>query len=269
MSEDLPNRDQTLEREWQAPPPPIDNTPPTEPPQMTDVGTLGSIFYEPGATFADLRRKPRFLMAGLIIVLLCGTYNTLFTEKVGFERVARERLESSSWFQNQPREAQNKTIEMQTGPIFKSINYASVPLVILIFLLIGGLLYWGAANAMGGSMSFLRGLAVWVYATFPPLVVQTLANILVLFLKSTDDIDAVTGQNGLIQASPAMLVDAKQQEILSVILGTFDLFLIWGWILAAIGLRITGKLSTGAAWGIVLIGVVLNIAVRLIVAVIS
>ena len=41
--------------------------------------------------------------------------------------------------------------------------------------------------------------------------------------------------------------------VLTTVLATFDLFTIWGWILAAIGLRITNRLSSGSAWAIVLI----------------
>jgi hypothetical protein len=122
---------------------------------------------------------------------------------------------------------------------------------------------------MGGSMTFLRGLSVWVYSSFPPTVVSFLANFLVLFLKSADEIDIATSQSGLIQASPAFFINMKTSPVLGAILGTFDVFLIWGWILAAIGLRIVGKISTGAAWAIVLIVALLNVAFRVIGALFS
>ena len=55
--------------EWQAPPPPEKITEP-EPAQMSEAATLGNIFFEPGSTFEDLRRKPRFIMALLIMIIL-------------------------------------------------------------------------------------------------------------------------------------------------------------------------------------------------------
>jgi hypothetical protein len=85
-----------------------------------------------------------------------------------------------------------------------------------------------------------------------------------LFLKSPDDIDIAASQNGLVHASPAFFMDTKASPVLSAILGTFDIFFIWGWILAAIGLRIVGKISTGAAWAIVLLVALLNVAFRVI-----
>ena len=75
MNEDLPNQNEPNEMDWQEPPPPIEDTPVNEPAQMSEFGTLGSIFIEPGATFEDLRRKPRFLLAGLIIIILFTIFN--------------------------------------------------------------------------------------------------------------------------------------------------------------------------------------------------
>lgn len=272
MNQDLPNRGsdfpnqyQPGEQNWQAPPP-IDNTPVAEPPQMSEVGTLGSIFFEPGKTFEDLRRKPRFLMAGIISVILLAMFLTAFYSKVGYERIVRERLEASSWYQTQPPEVQKTMIQQQTSPIAKYATLAVTPVFFFISFFIGGLIYWGGANAMGGSMSFLRGVAVWVYSGFPPMVVSMLANILVLFLKSPDDIDIAASQQGLITANPSLFIDTKAAPVLGALLGTFDLFFIWGWILAAIGLRVIGKISTGAAWTIVLMVALLNVAMRVVAA---
>lgn len=270
MNQDLPNQNQPgASDEWQAPPPPIDNTPPVETAQMSEVGTLGSIFFEPGATFEDLRRKPRFILASLIMVALFTAFIVAFNTKLGFERIARERLESSSWYQSQSPEQKETTLRQQTSPIVKGITYAVAPLAFLVSLLIGGLIYWLGANAMGGSATFLRGLAVWVYSGFPPFVVSMLANLLILFLKSADDIDIAASQSGLVQASPAFFMNAKTSPVLHAVIGTFDLFFIWGWILAAIGLRIVGKISTGAAWAIVLLVALLNVAFRVITALFS
>ena len=37
---------------------------------MSEVATLGNIFFEPGNTFEDLSRKPRFIIATVLISLL-------------------------------------------------------------------------------------------------------------------------------------------------------------------------------------------------------
>ncbi len=272
------NQDQTSEfqnvhqpnnTEWQAQPIPEQILKTDEQPQMSEVGTLGGIFFEPGKTFEDLRRKPRFLLAGLIIIVLVTLFNFLFINKIGFEEITRARMESSERFQQLPADQKQAQIEFATKPVLKYITYAALPFGLFISFLIGGLIYWLGANAMGGSATFLRGVSVWIYSSFPPTVVSMLANILILFLKSPDDIDIASSQGGLVHANPAFFMDIKSSPVLAALVGTFDLFFIWGWILAAIGLRIVGKISSGAAWAIVLIVALLNVAFRVVAALFS
>lgn len=260
---------ETDQTEWQAPPLPEEIKKTDEQPRMSEAATLGNIFFSPGETFEDLRRKPRFLLAGLLLILAFSAFNFLFINKIGFENIVRARLDSSAQIQQLPADQKQKIIEQQTGTVFKTIGYVAPPVVLIISFLVGGLIYWLGANAMGGAMTFMRGVSVWVYSSFPPLLVSMLANILVLFLKSADDIDILKSQGGLVQANPSFLIDAKTMPVLGAFLGTFDLFFIWGWILAAIGLHVAGKISKGAAWAVVLIVALLNVAFRVVGALFS
>lgn len=250
--------------EWEAPPPPINTEPEEEPAQMSEVATLGNIFFEPGNTFEDLRRKPRFLLAGLILIIAVSAFNFLFIQKIGFDNIVKARINSNERIQQLPADQKQAIIAQQTGPIVKAISFVAPPLVMVIIFLLGGLIYWGGVNAVGGNARFSQALSVWIYSSFPPTVISMLANILILFLKSADDIDIATSQNGLVKANPSFLMDEKAHRVLAALLGTFDLFFIWGWILGAIGLRIIGKISTGTAWAIVLLVALLNVAVRVL-----
>lgn len=86
---------ETNQTEWQAPPIPEEIKKTDEAPKMSEASTLGNIFFSPGETFEDLRRKPRFLLASLIIVIAASLFQIAFIEKLGSERIARERIESS------------------------------------------------------------------------------------------------------------------------------------------------------------------------------
>src|SRR5438309_8916736 len=68
--------------EWQAPPPP-EKIEKGDPPQMSEVATLGNVFFEPGRTFEDLRRKPRFIIAAVIMALMVFGYVIGLQMKVG------------------------------------------------------------------------------------------------------------------------------------------------------------------------------------------
>jgi hypothetical protein len=252
--------------EWQAPPPPEKIVDTTEPAQMSEPATLANIFFEPGKTFEDLRRKPRFLMAGLVIILVVTAFQALFIQKVGFERIVRDRFESNARVQQMPSDQKEQLIQSQTSPVWRAISYGGVPIALIIVFLLGGLIYWVGANAMGGSTKFLHGLSVWVYSSLPPTLIFMLANIIVLLLMSVDDIDIGQSQRGLVQANPAMFIDEKASPALAALLSSIDLFAIWGWVLAAIGLRHIAKISAGASWAIVLILGLVGVALKVVLA---
>jgi hypothetical protein len=239
--------------EWQAPLPPEKIAPPEEP-QMSEVATLGNIFFEPGRTFEDLKRKPRFVIGAIIISLLVTAYGFGLYYKVGEAGVrsfASDQIDKSPQAGSMSAEQKATAINMQMT-IGKVVRFA-MPVFVFISLLIGGLLYWGGAKAFGGTGSYLHALSVWVYSSLPPTIVGMIANFVVLALKSADDIDMAASQRGVIHANLGFLFDGKSMPVLATLIGTFDVFFIWGWILAAIGLRITNRLSSGSAWAVVLI----------------
>jgi hypothetical protein len=251
-------------RDWQEPPIPEEIKPNVELPEMSEPATLGNIFIEPGRTFEDLRRKPRFILAIVIMALAFAAFQVAFVEKIGFEKIVRARLESNTRVQQMPGDEREKMIEQQTQPFIKYISYAITPIAIVIVMFLGGLLYWGGANAMGGTITYLRSVSVWTYSSFPPLVISILANFIILFLKNVDDIDLTSGQQGLVQANPTMFLNLKGSPALETLLSSLDLFAIWGYVLGAIGLQKVGKLSSGLAWATVLIIAFIFLTIRVV-----
>ena len=237
----------------------------SDPPQMSELSTVGNVFFEPGRVFEDLRRKPRFIIGSVIIALLVTAYTFGLTTKVGeagVRRAVMEQLEKSPQTASMSQEQKNGMVEMNLT-IQKYTSYA-VPVIVFISLLIGALFYFLAAKAFGGNGGFLHALSVWVYSSLPPTVVAMVANYLVLLLKSADEIDLSASQRGVIHASPGFLLDGKAMPVLTTLVNTLDLFMIWGWILAAIGLRITNRLSTGSAWAVVIIIALIGLLFRVV-----
>ncbi len=251
--------------EWQEPPLPEEIKKIENPAQMSEVETLGNIFFEPGRTFEDLRRKPRFILALLITVIITSGYIIAFQQRMGDERYRQfitEQIEKNPQAQGLDGEQKQKQIDISLT-ITKYIGYA-LPVIITIFTFIGALFYWLGVKAFGGVATYMQSLAVYVYSTFAPAVVSLIANFIVLFLKSPDDIDIATSSRGIIQASPAMFMSGREMPVLTTLVGTIDLFLIWGFILAAIGLHKVGKISKGTSWAIVLILGLVGLTYRVI-----
>jgi Yip1 domain len=222
-------------------------------PQMSEVGTLAGIFVEPGNTFQSMIKKPKFIMAGLLTILFLMAFQVSFIQKVGFNNVVKSEINGNPMMENIPKEQKEEIIRNGSSSASQYIRYAITPIFLAISFLIGGLIYWLMGNAFGGTMTFMRGMSVWVYSSFPPIIVFMVANMIVLLIKSAEDIEPLAGQKGLIHANPAMFLDGKAMPVLATLLGSIDLFQIWGLVLAAIGLKVMGSLSNMSAWTIVMI----------------
>ncbi len=233
-------------------------------PQMSTPATLTGIFFEPSTTFDALRARPRFLVAALITLALAMTFYTLYVQRVGHDNIVRARVDSNP---NLTPEQRDQAIEAQSRPLVKNLEMLAPILVLAIIFAAGAALYLAGVAAMGGRMTYKQALAVWAYSSFPPAVLGLIANLIVLFIKSPEDIDPVKDARGLVHANPSLLIDSAAHPVLATLLGSLDLFAIYGLILAAIGLRRVGRLSSGSAWSIVLglfvLGVVLRVAFAL------
>jgi hypothetical protein len=237
----------------------------SDPPEMSELSTVVNVFFEPGRVFEDLKRKPRFIIGSIIIALLVTAYTFGLISKVGeagIRRAVIEQIEKNPQTASMSQEQKNSAVEMNLT-IQKYTRYA-IPVFVFISLLLGGLFYFLAAKAFGGTGGFLHGLSVWVYSSIPPTVIAMIANFIVLMFKSADEIDLTASQRGVIHANPGILLDGKSMPVLTTIVSTLDLFMIWGWILAAIGLRITNRLSSGSSWAVVIIVALVGVLFRVI-----
>lgn len=231
--------------------------------QMSEFSTVINVFFEPGRVFEDLKRKPRFIIGAVIIALCATVYGLTLSYKVGEAGVRRAIVEQ---IESNPRAAslspEQKAAQVDLSVKIQSYTKYAIPVFVFITFLIGGLFYFLGAKAFGGNGGFMHALSVWIYSSIPPAVVGMVANMIVLIFKSVDEIDLTASQRGLIHANPGLFLDGKAMPVLTTIVSTIDLFAIWGWVLAAIGLRITNKLTSGSAWAVVLMITLIGLAFR-------
>ncbi|MGB7925297.1 MAG: YIP1 family protein [Pyrinomonadaceae bacterium] len=250
---------------FQTPPPPRfpeDELPAG--PTMSTGETLGNVFFEPGSVFESLRSRPRFIVAGLIVIALSMAFTVLFFQRIGYDRAMREALENSPRSSQMSPEQKAKAFELYQKPYVKAFTYATPIIGIAIAFAVGAALYLLGVMAMGKRISYAQALSVWVYSSLPPAVLTGLLSVVLLFLKSPDDIDPSQLRGGIVHADLSVLVDAKASPALAAALGSIDLFTFYGLFLAALGLRYVARLSSGAAWGIVLTIWIVKVALRII-----
>ena len=211
--------------------------------EMSTAETLTGIFFEPSRTFEALRSRPRFLVAGLILLVLACVVTAILYMRVDMDQFMRDRIERS------PNAAQiseqQKETQVRIGKMFGAV---AIPLSVPIIIAGGAALYLLGVMAFGGSITYKKSLSVWTYSSLPPSVLGAFIAILVLFLKSPDSIDP----ERMVATNPAALLGEDASKVLVAVLSQFDLLRFFGIFLAALGLRKVAKISSGQAWGVVI-----------------
>ena len=212
-------------------------------PEMSTAETLVNIFFEPSRTFEALRARPRFLVAGLILLALAILVTLVLYTRVDMGQFIRDRIERS------PNAAQateqQKEMQVRVGKI---IGALAIPISVPVAIAAGAALYLLGVMLFGKSISYRKSLAVWCYSWLPPSILGALIALLVLFLKAPDTIVP----ERLVATNPGALLGEESSRVLAAFLSQFDLLRFYGLFLAALGLRKVAKLSSGQAWGIVL-----------------
>jgi hypothetical protein len=212
-------------------------------PEMSTGETLTGVFFEPSRTFEALRARPRFLVAGLILFAMTCIVTAVLFMRVDMAQYMRERIDRS------PNAAQISEAQKETQVrIGKTFGMVLIPLTVPIGIALGSAIYMLLVMAFGGAINYKKSLAVWTYSSLAPAVLGTLIALLVLFLKSPDTINP----ENLIATNPGALLGEDSSRVLVAFLRQFDLLRFYGMFLAALGLRKVAKISSGAAWGVVL-----------------
>jgi hypothetical protein len=243
---------------------------PDAPPPMSTFERLAGIFYEPTNVFRNLRAHPRWLAAILIMGCLSAAYITAFTHRLTPERIINytmDKLEESPI--KPPPEAMAKArtqgVEQAKNPIFQAGNVIKT----IVGAFFGGAIFAGlyllGVLAFGGRMHFWQAYAVAAYAAFPVVVIQKTISLMILFIKSPDDIHPILGQETLVTDNLGILIKSAEHPVLFVAassIGILSFYKLW---LTATGLREGGyKVSSSAAWGVAItlwiLGLLLSLA---------
>ena len=238
-------------------------------PVMSTPETLANIFFEPGRTFEALRARPRFLVAALACVAAFMAFYVTYIQRVGYNELIDAEIEVARRADpNVNEEGLAAGARIQKGAVVKQIRMWSPVIGIAVIFAAGAGLYLLGTSLMGGSLSYKQALAVWVYSSFPQMILMTVLNFLLIFLRPPEDAaEIVQGmQRGLVRASPGALVDGSAHPLLATALGSIDLLVFYGLALAAIGLRKVGRLKSGSAWTVVLVLWAIRVVVVLVIS---
>lgn len=225
--------------------------PPLAPEPPAQIGAFGRIIgalVSPGKTFADIARKPSWILPIVLLIILGLVTTYFFGARVGWEKFAREQMMNSPQFANADAATQNQTLQQQL-PFYPIFGYVGVVVVWIAFPILVGLIYMLAFNVMAGAgVKFMQAWGIVAHAS-SPMIVAGILGIVVLFLKDPADVDL---QN-LIGSNVSAFFDADAPKWLKALGGNLDLFLLWCLLLEGIGFSAVNpkKVSIGKGIGIV------------------
>lgn len=234
---------------WE-PPPPADYSEAEDLPKMPLGATLTNIFFNPSETFLALRGAPRFVAAGLILVLLPIFFQFFSMQRIGADRLVNEQFKANPMTEKMSPEDKKIALERAKDPTMQTVNFGMIALSIVLYLAVGGLIYWGLMNALGGNATYPQALSGWTYSAFPSIFLKITLGLIILAISSVDNLNFDYLTDNFVTSNPAFLFDTKTQPVLHALMKNFDIFQFLSIFLGALALQKIGKVSAAAAWGV-------------------
>ena len=226
-------------------------------PPMSEAEKIASIFYEPARVFQELRVRPRWGTAFLIVALSVAVYQFAYTQRIGAETIALATIDKTIEGGFVPADRAGEIRERAAAdarqPFAKASGAINGIVGTFVMMAILAALYMLGVLVSGARIKFWQAFSVAVFAALPVIVLQNLISLLLLYLKSPDDIEPIKGQRGLARADLGVLFNPAEQPYLFVLGSSIGLFTLYGIWLTATGLRNSGeKVTSGTAWSIAL-----------------
>lgn len=218
----------------------------SEPAPLSELSRVTGVVFEPSKTFADIAKRPAWVIPLVLVVLFSLVYLYAFSVHVGWERGITKAIDSSARVAQLPPEQRQRAIEMQLkfAPI---AGYAGVVLFTpLYYLIAAGVLTGIVKGLLDVPVAFKQAFAVMAYASAVPRIIFSVLSGVVMFLQNPDDFDM---QNPFVSNAGALMNPETSSKFVHSLAGSLDVFNIWVMFLIATGLKAAGggKLSFGAA----------------------
>ena len=204
------------------------------------------VFISPGETFADIARRPDFIVPIVVIIVLTVAGTELFMAKIGLEPIMRYAMEHSSRTANLSADQMQQALatQLRIGTYFAHAGpFLGVPIICLIGALVG----WIIVNSIfGGEISFKTAFAIPCYANLISVVPGVMGMLLVFF---GDPDHFISNPNSPTPASLGFFLNPEQtSKPLLSLAGSLDIFTLWYLALLGIGFSTaSGKKASTAA----------------------
>jgi hypothetical protein len=230
----------------------------SEPSSMTFMQRLTGGYFEPGKTFEDINRKPTWLAIFLISAALSMAAAYVTSIRVDMAGITRKYMESMplNLSEEQLNQMEEQAAARQNSPTSRVFQIVQTPVSsIIVYLALTGI-FMLIFLMMQAHFKYKKALAITIWGFSIPGIIQTILNIVVLFLKEPFTVDPI---DGIFTSNLGFLIDGKAHAALRSLVSSFDIFAIWTIILLSIGFAAISdkKLTKGkATTGIVILWII-------------
>jgi Yip1-like protein len=219
------------------------------------------IFFEPARVFRNLRSHPHWIGAFGIIVVLSLIYSFAFVNRITPERIVEHMVskvaEMPAPFTPPPQALEKMRTDQMSAlknPIERAGGMAKAVVGLFVLGVLAAALCLLLLLVFGGRINFWQALAVIFWAWLPVVVIQKILGLVILYLKSPDDLHPIRNQDTTLQDNLSLLVSGTDHPVLFVLLSFIGLTWFYYLWLRAKGLHYGGtKVSSGAGWSVSII----------------
>jgi hypothetical protein len=198
------------------------------------------IFYAPSRVFE--RRKGKGFIAPLLVLVVAMTV-LFFATRDLMEPVIDAQMRLA--FEQMQKSNPEITEEQFFGARGTMRTFAIIGTIVstLVGPLLVGFLLWLVGKAVGAKQELGDAMTVGVFAWFPRLLGMIVAAVLAMVLPES----AITSLFSVTLGLGRFFDPRTTAPALLAILGRVELFTLWSTVLLAIGLRVTGRVTTAQA----------------------
>lgn len=207
---------------------------------------LIGVLFSPGETFREIGRAPRLLLPILTMMLIGGVVSFLLIERIGLQNFFKAQFDQAVASGRMSPEDANKQLEQMTKGPAATFTKAIFPVSgalqgLLVALIIAGI-FKLISMVMGADNEFKPVLTVTVYAFLAVSLVSSALLVIVLFLKSPEEIDIQNLIGSNLNALLTVLVGKDGlPKFIMALARWVDVFAIWIISLLAIGYSAISK----------------------------
>jgi len=219
---------------------------------------ITGIFYEPSRVFRNLRSYPLWIGAFLAIWVLTTIYSTAFIQRITPERIVDHTVEKVGEmgppFAPPPERLAAMRVDQMDAlknPVQRVGAVLRSAVGLFVLGCVGAALSLLGVLVFGGRMNFWQSLAVNFYALVPVVVIQKVLGLVILYLKSPDDLHPVLNAETTLQDNLGILLAPANHPVLFVMASFIGFTSFYGLWLRAKGLANGGtRVSKGTGWAV-------------------